>query len=139
MVIPNPLARFASGVSLPASGGGPAFRPRFFPVIPNTAGRRTAGSDRSIRSDRMGCPRCGLLRGVLLTLHFLRARVGPLLLVPLRRRYIRRRKIRMILQILLPRLIAKHDPESSVRIHIDRFLDVQFVVRNRVLPRLRWI
>src|SRR6266481_3061033 len=67
------------------------------------------------------------------------AKGAPFWLVLLRRRHIRRRKIRMILQILLPRFIAKHDPESPVRIHEDRFLYVQFVVRNRVLRRLRWI
>src|SRR5258708_7570404 len=51
----------------------------------------------------------------------------------LRGRHIWRRKIRMIFQILLPGLVAKHDPESPVRIHIGRFLHIQFVVWNHVL------
>src|SRR5438445_887350 len=45
----------------------------------------------------------------------------------------------MILQILLPRLIAKHDPESAVRIHINGFLHIHVAVRNRVVGGLRWI
>src|SRR6267142_3052450 len=60
-------------------------------------------------------------------------------LVLLRRRHLCRRKIRMVLQILLPRFVAKHDTESPVRIHVDRFLHIQLVIRNRVLRRLCWI
>src|SRR6266436_4232357 len=60
-------------------------------------------------------------------------------LVLLRRRQIRRRKIRVILQILLPGLVAKHHPESPPRIHIDGFLQIQFVEWDHVLGGLCWI
>src|SRR4029077_17383906 len=59
------------------------------------------------------------------------------MLVLLPRRHIRRRNIRMILQILLPGFVAKHHPESPLRIHIDGFLHIQFVVGKRMLDGLQ--
>jgi hypothetical protein len=38
----------------------------------------------------------------------------------------------MILQILLPRLVAQHHSESAPRIHVDGSLQIQFVERNHV-------
>ena len=39
----------------------------------------------------------------------------------------------MILQILLPRLVAQHHSESAPCIHVDGSLQIQFVERNHVL------
>src|ERR1700720_646846 len=54
-------------------------------------------------------------------------------LVLLWRTQVWRREVRMILQILLPRLVAQHHSESAPRIHVDGSLQIQFVVRNYVL------
>src|SRR5690349_4381340 len=45
----------------------------------------------------------------------------------------------MVPQILLPRLVANHHPESAVRVDINRFLYIQFVPRNHVFRHLCWI
>jgi len=43
----------------------------------------------------------------------------------------------MILQLLFQRLVAQHEPEPSLRSHIDGLLQIQFVETNHVLDRFR--
>jgi hypothetical protein len=57
-------------------------------------------------------------------------RSWPLLIFWRRRDW--RRGVRMMLQILLHRLVAQQEPESSLRGHIDGLLQIQFVQVNHV-------
>ena len=62
--------------------------------------------------------------------HRLDCRSWPLLIFWRRRDW--RREVRMMLQILLHRLVAQHEPEPSLRGHIDGLLQIQFVQVNHV-------
>ncbi len=42
----------------------------------------------------------------------------------------------MIADVLLEWLVAQHEPESSVRIHIDRLLQIQFIEGDCLLFRI---
>jgi hypothetical protein len=62
--------------------------------------------------------------------HRLGCRVLPLPIFWRRRDW--RGEVRMMSQILLHRLVAQHEPESSLRGHIDGLLQIQFVQVNHV-------